>query len=89
MAFCKACNQEMHEAPGCILNPINTADGVLDPIKFGNETDPEWKEYVTKAQRCGDCGAKPGNYHHTGCDIEECPRCHGQLLSCDCLIEDE
>jgi hypothetical protein len=26
----------------------------------------------------------PGYFHHVGCDWEECPRCHDQLLSCDC-----
>ncbi len=79
----------MHEAPGCILNPVKTIDGLLDPIKFGDELDEFRKEYAAKVQRCGDCGAQPGNYHHVYCDIEECPRCHGQLFSCDCLIEDE
>lgn len=34
--------------------------------------------------RCGDCGAKWGHYHHPGCDLEECPVCHGQAISCDC-----
>lgn len=34
--------------------------------------------------KCGDCGAKEGEYHSDGCDIERCPKCNGQLLSCDC-----
>lgn len=32
---------------------------------------------------CG-CGAKHGEFHKPGCDIEECPFCHRQLISCDC-----
>lgn len=33
---------------------------------------------------CHDCGAKEGQIHEYGCDMEDCPFCGGQLLSCDC-----
>lgn len=35
--------------------------------------------------RCGDCGILDGGVHHLGCDLERCPRCHRQLISCGCL----
>jgi hypothetical protein len=35
--------------------------------------------------RCHDCNAGAGGYHHPGCDAEECPSCHGQLISCSCM----
>ena len=38
---------------------------------------------------CGDCGAIKGQYHCEGCDIEECPRCYGQFLSCDCRTDED
>jgi TIR domain len=36
---------------------------------------------------CGDCAALPGQYHAPNCDMEQCPACGGQALSCDCQLE--
>jgi hypothetical protein len=33
---------------------------------------------------CPDCGVAPGETHDRGCDVEECPVCHRQLITCDC-----
>ena len=37
-----------------------------------------------EANKCHDCGVKEGEIHHYGCDMERCPFCGCQLLSCDC-----
>lgn len=39
---------------------------------------------VKREQTCHDCGVKEGQFHRPGCDMERCPFCHGQLMSCDC-----
>lgn len=33
---------------------------------------------------CHDCGANEGELHQFGCDMERCPFCGGQLISCEC-----
>lgn len=53
-------------------------------IAYGQETIK-----IVNREFCPDCLAKLGEYHLPFCDIEECPICHGQLLSCDCDIDNE
>ena len=39
---------------------------------------------MAEACGCGDCGAHEGQIHEYGCDMERCPFCGGQLITCDC-----
>lgn len=47
-------------------------------------------KYYDKNSRCHDCNIVniSGNIHHAGCDMERCPCCGGQLISCGCLDDD-
>lgn len=86
-ALCKDCGRGMKESDGCRKFAIPMKDGtVADPIKHGEETRSDWGQ---DGKRCHDCGAKPGYYHHPGCDVEECPGCGGQLWGCECVLYDK
>jgi len=39
---------------------------------------------MSKNKSCPDCGVDVGELHKSGCDVERCPNCGGQLLSCVC-----
>lgn len=80
MAMCEWCNQDMTEVDSCRKNVmVDFGDGVADPIPFGQES-PSWG-----GVRCNDCNVAIGGIHHPGCDVERCPRCGGQLISCGCI----
>lgn len=75
--YCPDCNQDMKEAATCSKRFIFFADGTSISRDVATYDDNP---------KCGDCGIwnNPGMIHHYGCDVERCPRCKGQLLSCDC-----
>ena len=54
-------------------------------IKFGSSD--EGFGNPQKGESCHDCAVIVGQYHVWGCDVERCPVCHGQLISCPCKIE--
>lgn len=87
MAICKICGKEMTTADGCVKIVFEYKDGKkLNAIKFGDEED----DWAGDSKRCYDCGTTKGHYHHDGCDVQRCPRCSGQVISCDCqMVGDE
>jgi hypothetical protein len=83
MATCDDCKQEMRFARSCSLPAINIQGISHLRVRFGSER-PKFR-----SQRCGDCNVARGGLHHLGCDIERCPLCGGQLISCACLDGEE
>jgi hypothetical protein len=93
-AKCEHCKQYMLVADGCIEVKIAITKGpstkkskpvLMKPLKYGEEiryNDVEGFVQPSIGDRCHDCGAKKGFFHHPGCDIEECPHCHHQMLMC-------
>jgi len=77
---CQLCNIEMKpNNSGCKYKYIIDGNGkYYKRVKYG---DDGWGE---DGRKCHDCNVKLGAIHHENCDVERCPKCGGQMLSCDC-----
>ena len=52
-------------------------------IRYGDEQD----DWGAEQRPCHDCRVIKGELHIPNCDVEQCPVCGGQVLSCDCLFD--
>ena len=82
MAVCEWCGREMNPPSACTVETYRDfADGIeRTRVRWGAEADWPHKP----GEPCGDCLTPWGELHHPGCDIEECPRCGGQAMTCGC-----
>jgi len=65
---------------------LQMKDGSLKPrVPYGDEK--RYGRLLDTTIPCHDCNAVAGQIHVHGCDMEECPICHGQVFICDCPIQ--
>jgi hypothetical protein len=55
----------------------------FERVKYGSGEDD------LKFPKCDDCGVPRGFHHLIGCDLEPCPRCTCQAITCDCFHDDD
>lgn len=83
MAVCDWCGSEMTTAESCNVKALHRGGVPTAMIRWGRERG--WKA----SSRCGDCGVLPGRYHHLGCDVQQCPVCRGQMITCGCRFDED
>lgn len=64
----------------------DSEDKKFPRIKWGDEVD---FFFVAENEPCGDCGAPWGELHREKCDEDQCPKCGGQFISCDCIFVEQ
>jgi hypothetical protein len=52
-------------------------------VRYGKES----MDWQASRIACHDCGVLEGEFHVPSCDVEECPNCRGQMISCGCQVE--
>lgn len=83
MAVCTWCDREMTSARSCSASELHLRGEPVAMIRFGDELG--WG----RPSRCHDCGVGRGGFHHPGCDMQRCPLCGGQMLSCGCRFDED
>lgn len=73
---CGDCNQVMRGSQSCAITKI----------EIGGKVYQRDATHYDVNETCHDCGIvnRVGNVHHGGCDVEICPKCGEQFLTCKC-----
>ena len=66
--------------------PTVVIDGEpIGRIRYGSEG----RGWGNARGPCGDCAVVRGEFHVPGCDLERCPACGAQAISCGCADTDD
>jgi hypothetical protein len=83
MAVCDWCHREMTTAASCSVDALHRNGRRFDLRPYGDDSSR------TSGAACGDCGVRHGGWHHPGCDVQPCPVCRNQLMSCGCRFDED
>ena len=83
-----ACRIKIRQDVLARLAPGDVAGRAWVDMIFPHKDDPNNliapDEVIRTDHRCPDCDVDVGEFHLPGCDIEVCPKCAGQAISCRC-----
>jgi hypothetical protein len=82
MAMCAFCGNDMIHGTTCSEERLRIGGVEYEPIRWGGE---KGYPFQNMTERCGDCNVPKGAVHHHGCDLEQCPACYSQAISCGCM----
>ena len=67
------------------IKSFNIGGREFERIPWGNERGEFGEDAIDT--ECTNCSAPTGSLHLLSCDLEQCPRCDQQAISCACAYE--
>ena len=89
MAICEYCGLDMDTARSCVVAALHVNGEEFRLARHGRARARRAAARTGGGAPCGDCGVAASGLHHLGCDLQDCPRCGRQLLSCGCRFDED